>query len=63
MYNGHIYCEEYHDIKDTIIDIMNGDDTETDIEELADYIQEIYNDGKMPSTQYDELMGYIQDLL
>lgn len=63
MYDGHIYCREYKDLKDTIADIINGDDTETNIEELADHIQELYDDGEMSSTQYDDLMSYIQDLL
>ena len=63
MYNEHIYCEEYRELKNTIIDILNGDDTDTDVSELEGRIQEIYDEGKMPSTQYDELMSYIFDLL
>lgn len=46
MYDGHIYCEDYGEIKDILADIMNGDDTETDVQELADWIQELYDDGK-----------------
>ena len=63
MYNEHIYCEEYRELKNTIIDILNGDDTDTDVSELEGRIQEIYDEGKMPSTKYDELMSYIFDLL
>lgn len=63
MYDQNIYCEEYAEIKDIIINIMNGDDLETDISELEARIQEIYDEGKMPSTQYDDLMSYIFDLL
>lgn len=62
MYNEHIFCEEYDEIKETIINIINCDDDTTDIDELTEKIQDLYDDGKMPSTQYDELMGYIQDL-
>lgn len=40
---------------------MNGDD-DTDIDEIADQIQALYDDGELTSTQYDDLMGYIQDL-
>lgn len=61
MYNEHIVCEEYEELKQLIEDITNGDN-DTDINEVKDRIQEIYDDDKMPSTQYDELMGYIQDL-
>ena len=63
MYNEHIYCEEYKTLKNIIVDIINGDDTETDVAELENQIQELYDEGKMPSSQYDDLMSYIQDLL
>lgn len=63
MYDGHIYCPEYYSFKDTISDIVNGVDTKTDVQELADKIQEVYDDGRMQGTQYDDLMSYIQDLL
>ena len=57
MYDNHIYCMEYKDLKHKIIDIINGDDN-TDI----DHIQELYDAGEMAATQYDDLMRYIQDL-
>lgn len=63
MYDGYIFCEEYKDLKDLIVDIVNGDNEETDIEELSNHIQELYDDGKMSSTQYDDLMSYIQDMM
>ena len=34
---------------------------DTDIDEIADQIQALYDDGELTSTQYDDLMGYIQD--
>ncbi len=48
MYNEHVYCKEYRELKDTIINILNGDDTDTDISELEARIQDIYEEGKMP---------------
>lgn len=62
MYDSHIYCKEYKDLKNTIIDIINGDDTETDVEKLSNHIQELYDNGEMQATQYDDLMGYLQDI-
>ena len=62
MYDNHKFCSEYRDLKNIIVDIMNGDDTTTDIKELSDHIQSLYEDGTMPSSQYDDLMRYIQDL-
>ena len=62
MYDNHIYSEEYNNLKDIIVNILNGDDTKTDVGKLSDEIQELYEDGNMSSLQYDDLMSYIQDL-
>lgn len=63
MYDGHIYCKEYKSLKDYICDIVNGDVERYDLDALSDRIQELYNDGEMSSTQYDDLMNYIQDMI
>lgn len=62
MYDEHIFCEEYKDLKDIVVDMVNGD-SDADVNELSAHIQELYDDGKMASTQYDDFMGYIQDLM
>lgn len=62
MYDGHIYCREYKELKDYIVDIVNGDVEDYDLEDLSDRIQELYDDGEMSSTQYDDLMRCIQDI-
>jgi hypothetical protein len=62
MYDGHIYCKEYKDLKDYIVDILNGEIEDYDVDALADHIQELYDNGEMSSTQYDDLMGYVQDM-
>ena len=62
MYDGHTFCEEYKDLKDIVVDLVNGD-SDADVNELSAHIQELYDDGKMSSTQYDDLMGYIQDMM
>ena len=62
MYDSHIYCEEYKDLKDYIVDILNGDIEDYNIEKLSNHIQDLYDDGKMSSSQYDELIGHIQDI-
>lgn len=61
MYDSHIYSPDYKRLKDKIVDMVNGED-DTDPQEVADEIQEIYDAGEMSSTQYDDLMSYIQDL-
>ena len=62
MYDSHIFYREYKDLKDQIVDIVNGDTADYDIEAPAEHIQELYDDGEMSSSQYDDLMSYIQDL-
>lgn len=62
MYDGHIYCREYKNLKDYIVDILNGEIEEYDVEALANHIQELYDNGDMSSTQYDDLKGYVQDM-
>ena len=62
MYDGHIYCKEYKELKDYIVDILNDEIEDYDVDELANHIQELYDSGEMSSTQYDDLMGYVQDL-
>ena len=62
MYDSYIYCEEYKDLKDYIVDILNGDVEDYNIEGLSSHIQDLYDDCKMSSSQYDDLMGYIQDI-
>lgn len=62
MYDSHIFCRKYKDLKDQIVDIVNGDTEDYDIDALAEHIQELYDDGEMSSSQYDDLMSYIQDL-
>ena len=62
MYDSHIYCKEYKELKDYIIDILNGEIENYDVEELSNHIQELYDNNEMSSSQYDDLMGYVQDL-
>lgn len=62
MYDGHIYCREYKNLKDYIVDILNGEIEEYDVEALANHIQELYDNGDMSSTQYDDLKGYVQNM-
>ena len=52
MYDGHIYCKEYKELKDYIVDILNGEIEDYDVDELANHIQELYDSGEMPSTNH-----------
>ncbi len=60
MYDSHIFCPDYKSLKSKIADIINGEDG--DIDEIAEQVQALYDDGKMSSTQYDELLRYIDTI-
>jgi len=62
MYDSHIYGGRYFDLKAKLIDIMNGDDPDTSVDEIADTTQELYENGEIQATQYDNLMSLIQDM-
>lgn len=62
MYDSHIYCEEYRDLKNYIADCINGEIPDYNKEALANHIQELYDNNEMSSSQYDDLMSYIQDM-
>ncbi len=62
MYDNHIYCKEYRQLKSYIADILNGAIEDYDVEVLSNYIQELYDNDEIQSSQYDDLMSYIQDM-
>lgn len=62
MYDSHIYCKEYKELKDYIVDILNGEIENYDVEKLSNHIQELYDNNEMSSSQYDDLVGYVQEL-
>ena len=62
MYDSHIYCREFKTILDYIKDCIHGDVEDYDVEKLSNYVQELYKDGEMTSSQYDYLMAHINEL-
>lgn len=63
MYDSHIFCKEYKDLKDQIVDIVNGDTEDYDIEALAEHIQELYDNGEMSSSRVYEKISVNKILL
>ncbi len=49
-------------LKNYIVDILNGDIEDYDVEALSNHVQQLYDNGEMQSSQYDDLMSYIQDM-
>ncbi|MBR4382861.1 MAG: hypothetical protein IKP64_04815 [Selenomonadaceae bacterium] len=42
--------------------IYQGEDTETNLDELLEEIQDDYEQGKLSSSQYDNLLSLAQDI-
>lgn len=61
MYDSHIFSKEYKNLKDQVVDLLNGDE-HINVEVLSDHIHELYSDGGLSSSQYDDLMNYIIDM-
>lgn len=56
------YSNNYFELKEYISDIINGEIDEYDIESLEEHIQNIQSNGDINQNQYDELIGYLQEL-
>ncbi|USF29675.1 hypothetical protein [Clostridium sp. MD294] len=50
MYDNHIYCKEYRQLKNYIVDILNGDIEDYDVEVLSNHVQQLYDNGEMQSS-------------
>ena len=64
MYDNYKISKSYGELKDTVVDILNNDmDYNREIFlALCNDVQKQYDTGDLTSAQYDELMGYLQDL-
>ena len=62
MYDNHIASGRFFHYRDILSRIYQGEDTQTDIEELQSKIQEDYEARLLSSSQYDNLMSLAQDI-
>lgn len=62
MYNEHIVCKETEEILEIIELLANGEDTDMTKEEVCEWVQDLYDDGKMASTQYDKFMRELDEI-
>ena len=62
MYDNHIASGRFFHYRDVLSRIYQGDDTETDLDELLEEIQADYEQGNLSSSQYDNLLSLAQDV-
>ena len=61
MYDSHVDDDKFRFYKGILNEIYQGD-SEEDIDEITEKIQEDYEKGGLSSSQYDNLMSLIQDI-
>ena len=63
MYDSHVNNGKFRFYKRILNEMYQGyNEGEEDIDEIADNIQEDYEEGKLSSFQYDNLMSLVQDI-
>ena len=61
MYDSHVNNGKFRFYKRILNEMYQGYGEE-DIDEIAEKIQEDYEEGKLSSSQYDNLMSLVQDI-
>lgn len=61
MYDSHVNNGKFRFYKGILNEMYQGYGEE-DIDEIAEKIQEDYEEGKLSSSQYDNLMSLVQDI-
>ena len=62
MYDNHISSGRFFHYRDLLSRIYQGEDTETNLEDLQEDIQRDYDAGLLSSSQYDNLISLVQDV-
>ena len=62
MYGSHVNNGKFRFYKRILNEMYQGYGGEEDIDEIAEKIQEDYEEGKLSSSQYDNLMSLVQDI-
>ena len=62
MYDNHISSGRFFHYRDILSRIYQGEDPETNLEEIREEIQNDYEDGLLSASQYDNLLSLIQDV-
>ena len=62
MYDSHVNNGKFRFYKRILNEMYQGYGGEEDIDEIAEKIQEDYEEGKLSSSQYDNLISLVQDI-
>lgn len=61
MYDQYIRGDKFGELKGILNSVINGESNE-DVDEIAERIQEAHDNNQLSGTQYDNLMSLVQDL-
>ena len=62
MYDEYIGSDKFHAYRRALSGIYQGEDVEASIDEIEESIHSDYEQGKLSSSQYDNLMSLVQDI-
>lgn len=62
MYDEYVSSDKFHAYRGTLSKIYQGEDVDYSIEEIEESIQKDYENVKLSSSQYDNLMSLVQDI-
>ena len=62
MYDSHISSGKFFHYRDILSRIYQGEDSETNLDELLEEIQDEYEAGALSSSQYDNLISLAQNV-
>lgn len=54
---------EYEELLEIVENVVNGDDEDTDIQELVNHVETMYRNGNLSNDEYEELMSNLDDIM
>lgn len=57
-----MYAKDYSSLKDLVVSLLNND-SDCPVEVVVERVENAYYEGGLTDHQYDELIGYLQDLV
>lgn len=54
---------EYDELVEIVENVVNGDDEDTDVQDLVNHIEGMYRSGKLSNDEYEELMSDLDEIM
>lgn len=54
---------EYDELLEIVENVVNGDDEDTDVQELVNHVETMYRKGNLSNDEYEELMSDLDEIM